>query len=92
MTTMKKLFTPAFLAVFSFFVAQVAFKAATFFRDGTLLLSSEFIKLPLSSVLAICAADTIAVAASFAALVSCVTFMVNFISNAEAKNRETNKP
>ena len=89
---MNKLFTPAFSAVFFFFTAQVAFKVATIFRGGSLVLSSEFIKLPFSSMLAISAADTIGFAGTFAALVSCATFMFNFISNAEAKNKEANKP
>jgi len=91
MITMKKLFTPAFSAVFFFFSAQVAFKVATIFRGGNLVLSSEFIKLPFSSMLVISAADTIGFAGTFAALVSCATFMFNFISNAEAKHKAANK-
>ena len=88
---MKKFIAPAFIAVFFFFTAQVAFKIATIFRGGSLVLSSEFIKLPFSSMLAISAADTLGFAGTFAAFVSCVTFMFNFISNAEAKHKEANK-
>ena len=88
---MKKLFAPAFSAVFFFFTAQVAFKIATILRGGTLVLSSEFIKLPFSSMLANSAADTIGIAGSMAAFVSFATFMFNYVSHAEAKNKEANK-
>jgi len=88
---MKKLFAPAFSAVFFFFTAQVAFKVATLFRGGTLVLSGEFIKLPFSSMLAISAADTIGIAGIVAAGISFGTFMFNFISNAEARHKAANK-
>jgi len=91
MIIMKKLFTPAFIAVFSIFTAQVAFKVATIIRSDTLVLTSEFIKLPISSMLAISAADTIGVASSMAVFVSFATFFFNYVSNIEAKSKEANK-
>ena len=88
---MKKLITPAFNAVFFFFVAQVAFKIPSLIRCGATLLPGGFFKLPFSSILAIAAADTIGIAGSLAAIISMATFMFNFVSNAEARNKEANK-
>ncbi len=87
---MKKSIIPAFLAVFFFFVAQVAFKIPSLIRCNPDLLTREMFNLPLSLV-AIAAADTIGFASILAAGISFAAIIIRTISQIEADIREANK-